>query len=147
MLYYAKKDSITLAEEIDFIEKYIRLMQLKHDEKVKIDYRFSELQDKSYSIAPLLFVPLVENAFKHGVSTQDVSDIFFEFYLSDNKLIFKSENSNHPKTSTDKSGSGIGLENLTKRLELIYPSKHTFHFGVLDGKFIAELQIKLENYG
>ena len=81
----------------------------------------------SVEVPPLLFISLIENAFKHGVSAQEESKISFSLTLEGNeKLIFKGENTDFPKTHTDQSGSGIGLRNLKERLELLYPNKHSF---------------------
>jgi LytS/YehU family sensor histidine kinase len=64
--------------------------------------------------------------------------------IDENNLIFYSENTNFPKTDSDKSGSGIGLENLKKRLELIYPDRHIFKYGVRDNVFRIKLKIELD---
>ena len=144
LLYGANKERVALAEETDFIDKYVKLMQTKGNDKLTVDYRFPEFKE-NYSVAPLLFLPLVENAFKHGVSAECPSNISFEIRLSGGNVTFKSSNTNHPKTSTDRSGSGIGLENLKKRLELLYPSRHEFNYGISENnRFTACLKINLE---
>lgn len=78
-------------------------------------------------IAPLLFIPLIENAFKHGVSSTQESFINIKFELQgNNRINCLVENSNYPKKDNDRSGSGIGLTNLKRRLELLYPGKYIF---------------------
>jgi sensor histidine kinase YesM len=144
LLYDAEKEKVNLSEEVDFIEKYIQLMQLKQNKNVTIKYNFPESWNKDYPIAPLLLIPLVENVFKHGISAIQTSSLLFEISLSNNDIIFKSSNGNHPKNQSDKSGSGIGLDNLKKRLELIYPEQHTFSYGISGSEFVTCLAIKLE---
>ena len=79
-------------------------------------------------IAPLIFISLIENAFKHGISSDDYS--FVDISLSEKeegKIEFLCRNSYFPKDASDKSGSGIGLQQVEKRLELIYPHRHVWH--------------------
>ena len=87
------------------------------------------LIDSNLRIAPLILVPLVENAFKHGVSPSSPSFIHMTLSADNSQIIFSIENSNHPKSNQDKSGHGIGLEQVRKRLELTYAGRYQWDYG------------------
>ena len=93
-------------------------------------------------IAPLLFISLIENAFKHGVSNNLPSFIRICITYDKTEVHCRIENSYFPKNGQDKSGSGIGLVNLEKRLELIYPESYSFRHGQEGDTYIADLQIQ-----
>lgn len=145
LLYDTSKEKVELSQEISFLEKYIQLMELRHTDKTKIDYIFPKTENASYYIAPLLFIPLIENAYKHGISAIQKSFISFEIKIENNKLHFTSENSNFPKNENDKSGSGIGLVNLKKRLDLIYKNKFELLYEVRKNIFYVSLKIDINH--
>ena len=131
---------ISLAEEVDFLQQYISLMQLRLTDKTTVQVDFPK-QLPPLTIAPLLFISLVENAFKHGVSATEATELSFSLRVEENKVIFRSENSIIPKQESLYS-SGIGIENLKKRLTLLYPKKHQYIVEEKDGKYIAQLSIE-----
>ncbi len=138
LLYDTTTEKVPLQQEVDFLEKYIALMRLRLTDKTQIEYSFPKVND-TITVAPLLFISLVENAFKHGVSANKNSTLYFEMDVQGNQIKFITKNPNYPKNETDKSGSGIGIVNLKKRLDLIYPNKHSFDYGVDDGTFFTKL--------
>ncbi len=140
LLYDTDAGKVKLSDEIGFISQYINLMKLRISDKTVVKTHFPELAD-NYVITPLLFISLIENAFKHGISATQVSEISFSLAADKNKLTFIAQNFNFPKGEKDKSGSGIGLANLKKRLELTYPGKHKFGTRVEGPLFIATLEI------
>lgn len=141
LLYDAKAEFVPLSDEITFLKNYIQLMRLRLTDKVNVQYDLPELPP-GVEIAPLLFIPLVENAFKHGVSASQPSFIFVKMRIENtHQIVFWVENTNFPKDESDKGGSGIGIENLKKRLELLYPNYHVFKQEVQDGVFRSELVI------
>ena len=144
MLYDTKQERVELSHEINFLIKYIQLMELRKTNKTKIEYRFPDSKELFQSIAPLLFIPLIENAYKHGVSAINDSFISFNMTINGKQLIFKSENSNFPKNHVDKSGSGIGQDNLIKRLELLYPNQFIFEKGVKNDIYWVNLELYLD---
>lgn len=144
LLYDTSREKVELSQEIYFLKKYIQLMELRQTDKTITDFRFPEITDQPYFIAPLLFIPLIENAYKHGVSATQTTHISFEMTIKDNQLYFLSENSNFPKNITDKSGSGIGLDNLKKRLELLYPEKYDLKNGIRDNIYWSTLRIQID---
>jgi sensor histidine kinase YesM len=142
LLYETQSDHVLLKDEITFLENYIRLMKLRLPGHVKVITDFPETTG-SEQIAPSLFISLVENAFKHGISASD--DSFIKVSLSKNgkELFFRVENSFFPKHNSDRSGSGIGLDNLQKRLDLIYPKQYELNQTLNDNNYVAELKINI----
>ena len=141
MLYETNMDMVPLSKEIDFIKKYIDLIKLRISDKTEVSYNFPE-EETGIKIAPLLFISLIENAFKHGVSATKESYINISMTSNEKTVQFAIENDNFPKKADDKSGSGIGLQNLEKRLELLYPNKHSFNTSVKDNRFLVHLEIE-----
>ena len=143
MLYETNMDVVPLSKEIDFIKKYIDLMKLRVSDKTEVSYNFPE-EETGIKIAPLLFISLIENAFKHGVSATKESYINISMTSNEKTVQFAIENDNFPKKTDDKSGSGIGLQNVEKRLQLLYPNKHSFNTSVKDNRFLVHLEIEIE---
>tara|TARA_R110002033_G_scaffold171115_1_gene216145 strand:+ start:244 stop:1278 length:1035 start_codon:yes stop_codon:yes gene_type:complete len=141
MLYETNEESVSLSKEIDFMKKYIELMKLRVSDKTKVNYSFPS-EETGINIAPLLFVSLIENAFKHGVSASKESEIDIKMTVHEQNVLFTIENANFPKKTDDKSGSGIGLPNIEKRLELLYPNKSSFKTFVKNNHYIAQLEIE-----
>lgn len=125
-LYESKGQLVRIAEEIGFMENYIDLMSLRCSSATKVSKRF-DVADRNGLIAPLLFISLIENAFKHGTSSHNQSFVSVEMFPEGDTLVFRCSNSllEKPKTA-DYRGSGIGVENTRRRLELIYPDSHSY---------------------
>lgn len=143
LLYETGHKKVELSQEILFLKKYIQLMELRFTDKTKVSVQFPSICNNS-NVAPLLFLPMIENAFKHGVSATQPSYISFEMTIKNNQLFFLSKNSNFPKSDTDKSGSGIGLDNLEKRLKLLYPDKYDLKKGVKEDMYWITLRIEMD---
>lgn len=143
LLYESNSKFVPLAKEVDFINYYIDLMELRLSDHVKIN-RSIRVEQPQVQIAPLLFISLVENAFKHGVSATATSEVAISLgATSDGKLEFVIRNTAYPKKEKDLSGSGIGLENLEKRLNLLYPERHLFDYRQDHDYFEATLTLQL----
>ena len=130
---------ISLAEEVDFLQQYISLMQLRLTDKTTVQVDFPK-QVPQLTIAPLLFISLVENAFKHGVSATAATTLSFSLKVEGNTVIFRSKNTKIP-TQESLYSSGIGIDNLKKRLTLLYPERHQYTIEEKEGKYIAQLTI------
>lgn len=130
---------ISLAEEVDFLQQYISLMQLRLTDKTTVQVDFPK-QVPQLTIAPLLFISLVENAFKHGVSATAATTLSFSLKVEGNTVVFRSENTKIP-TQESLYSSGIGIDNLKKRLTLLYPERHQYTIEEKEGKYIAQLTI------
>ena len=141
MLYETNMELVPLSKEIDFMKKYIDLMKLRVSDKTTVNHRFPS-EETGVKIAPLLFISLIENAFKHGVSASKASLININMTCNDKTVLFTIENDNFPKKTDDKSGTGIGLQNLEKRLKLLYADKHNFKTVLKDNRFSVHLEIE-----
>ena len=141
MLYETNDELILLSKEIDFMKKYIDLMKLRVSDKTIIKHHFPS-EETGIKIAPLLFISLIENAFKHGVSASKESSIEINMRYENKKVLFTIENDNYPKQTTDKSGSGIGLQNLEKRLQLLYPNAYLFETRIENNRFLVKLELE-----
>jgi two-component system LytT family sensor kinase len=143
LLYSTEGERTTLLKEVEFLKDFIALMKLRANSKLTI---ITEIPEKlhDYPIVPMLLLPLVENAFKHGVHATDKSEIHIKLSQNNTHLEFEVENTFFEKTSVSDEG-GIGLTNTKRRLQLIYPNQHYISFGVTDhGTYNIKLKITLE---
>jgi len=147
ILYDNKQNYTTLEKEMSFMKSYIELMCIRQTPNVTIETTYDMRENDQTPIAPLIFISLVENAFKHGVSPTEPS--FIKIFFSEKLGYVRCEikNSNHRKVGNDNSGSGIGLEQIQKRLDLMYPGSYTWHYGLSnDGKeYVSSLEINTKN--
>lgn len=142
VLYDSSRQEVSLEEEMNFLRNYIELMKIRLPKHVTVSVSLTD-EKPGAGIAPLLFISLIENAFKHGVSNETRSFISIDIHFEGNSLVCLIRNSFFPKPACDKSGSGIGLANLEKRLGMIYPGRYRFTRGEKDGEYIAALTIDL----
>ena len=129
VLYDNQQSFTPLNKEMDFIRNYIELMRIRLSDRVRVETTFDIHPDSRTPIAPLIFISLIENAFKHGISPTEPSFIRIRLTEDEDTIRCEIENSNHPKSHTDKSGSGIGLEQVKKRLELTYHGHYRWQYG------------------
>ncbi|MEI6556618.1 MAG: histidine kinase [Paludibacter sp.] len=144
LLYDTAHGQTSLKKEIEFIESYITLMQLRFSEKVKISINVpKEIPD--IQIPPMLFISILENAFKHGVSYQNNSFVNFSMEVADDQLCCKIKNSKQKvRESFDKSYSGIGLTNIRKSLELLFGKDYTLQ--IIENEKAFEIQLTIPVY-
>ena len=131
MLYQNRDTYTTLEREVDFLRRYVDLMRLRISPGVQVEFVDNVRECGSLPIAPLLYISLVENAFKHGVSGND-GHISIRIIGSVEEGVVRANirNSNHPKSPEDKSGHGVGLQLVQRRLELLYPGRFKWNHGV-----------------
>ncbi len=143
MLYESSRHVINLADEIAFIKNYLNLMRQRFPEnKVGIHASFpSEAETKGIYLPPLLFLVFIENAFKHGVSYRRNSFVDVNISLSGDKILFRCVNSHHKAKSETKTSDGIGLHNVTQRLQLIYGSRFTLDIDSSTDRYSVNLSI------
>ena len=139
ILYQIDKPFVALSEELNHIEDYISLEKMRFNESLKVDFKTKNV-NLDYQIAPRLLIPLVENSFKHGSLIHGILSISMEASVSGNELMFHIKNSHNGEPSETK---GIGLENIRKRLEMLYPSKYNLEINQTKNKF--EVVLKLRN--
>ena len=144
MIYESNEETVPLKKEIEYLENCILLNKLRYaDGEVKVLFDFPE-QTEDIFVAPMLFIPFVENAFKHGVIIGQSSEIDISISIVKKQLIFSCENTIYNVIKMDDEKSGIGLENVKRRLELVYPGKHQLFIKNADNKYIVNLGIILE---
>lgn len=142
MLYEVGDDKVELSKEVEMLENYIELQKLRADQSTNITFSISG-DPRHMKIAPLLFFPLVENSFKHGVKgVSDAAYVDMQLDLSEG-IEFKIKN-NKGQVDDMEQGKygGIGLENVKRRLALIYPEKHDFQVSETETDFEVKLTIR-----
>ena len=122
-MYETNKPKVPLEGEVEFMRNYIDLMKLRTNEMTTVGEEI-EMEDGSLEVAPLLFISLIENAFKHGMNSNAPAVIKISLVQKGDTLVFSCDNTNNPKPTKDRSGSGIGLENTRRRLDLQYQGRY-----------------------
>ena len=145
MIYESNASSIPLAKEVELLKDYVSLEQLRYGDRLDMSISVSG-EIERYKIAPLLLLPFLENAFKHGTSRQiDQCWINFNLSLKDNYMSFKLINSIDPNAGIDNIGHiGVGLDNVTRRLQLLYKDNYRFETVKMDEVFVVNLGLPLE---
>lgn len=143
MLYDCKEDKVPLKREIDYLKNFIHLVKLKDDQIINIKTDF-KIEDGSIMIEPMLFIPFVENSFKH-CKIEDVVNgwVDLRIIVEDRQLECYIENSISPETYTKDVVGGIGLENARRRLELLYPDRHELTIEQSEKQFSVHLTLLL----
>lgn len=147
MLHENMQDKISLTREIEYLNNYISLQRLRTDTHSTIKIETSIEQPVSPTqIAPMLLIPFVENAFKHGISFREPSHIKITLEVKDKLLNFDVYNSKHPRSENDpeKDKSGIGLNNVKQRLQLLYPRRHELIIRETGKEFFVHLTLQLQ---
>ena len=143
MLYDNLDSEVQLCDEVQFIENYINLMKIRLSENVDVKF-VSKIGSPTIKVAPLIFISLVENAFKHGISPTKPSFVHINIVAISDEISFTIKNSNHPKTNQDRSGHGIGLNQVQRRLELAYPDCYIWNKGVSEDESIYTSTIRIK---
>jgi len=144
LIYDSNIDTIELQKEFDFTLKYIELMQMRLSSKVKLDINISDKIPEG-QISPLLFIPFIENAFKHGISYRENSFISILLKTERTNVVFECRNS-VPSTSEQKDNKGgVGIANIQKRLDLIYGNSFKLDISKNDSEYHIKLIIPFKN--
>ena len=146
MLYKSNEKKVPLAQEIQYIKNYLALEKTRYGEKARIEFECAGDSPENYSIAPLLFITFFENSFKHGLS-QSITQGFVEclLYIEDNNLDFTIQNSKTTEKDEGYFQGGIGLANVKRRLELIYPNKYELDIHETKDIYLVNLKIDLSD--
>ena len=137
-IYEGEKESVKLQDEIEYLNNYIELHKIRY--KKAVDIRFNHNVDTSLTVAPLLFIILLENAFKHGIETlAENAYIHVNLYEDNDFIHFDIENNFDPNEVS--TSNGIGLKNLKKRLALLYKDKHELHINTTGNCYKTTLKI------
>lgn len=140
ILYNSDQDGISLEQEINFLGHYIRLMRLRYSNSVEIEMRTPEHVPHDIMLPPLVLIVFVENAFKHGISYNWRSFINIGIEVADRRIICTVTNSRNP-SQWKKSRGGIGLDNVRKRLDLIYHDRYSLAIDQSEDTYSINLNI------
>ncbi|MGG8496481.1 sensor histidine kinase [Tenacibaculum sp. TC6] len=136
-IYESDKTSVSIEEEITYLQNYIELHKMRYYKDIDVKFTTS-LDKKEYQVMPLLFINLVENAFKHGIENlREKAYVYMKLNTNNGVVKFDIENNFDKEVEGNK--EGIGLKNLKRRLELTYPKKHSLTFNKEEGIFKAQL--------
>ena len=142
-LYESNSEKVSLEKELDFIRNYFELEKMRYPKDKKIDLEIiGDDQISGLYIAPLMTFTFVENAFKYGLKNHDNQFIKQKIKIENETFYFALEN-DFDKEEIKKEFGGIGLENIKKRLQLLYPNKHNLKITTLENSFKIELKINL----
>ncbi len=143
MLYDSKDEKVSLEKEVEYLQNYIDLQRLRISDSVVISFTI-EGDINGKMVEPMLLIPFVENAFKHGVSYLDESNIEINLKIDQDVLHFRVENYRVKKIDNPvQQESGIGLKNVLRRLDLLYPGSHIINIEETATKYIVNLYISL----
>lgn len=146
VIYESEHEHVSLDKEINFMTKYIELEKIRHSHPSAIEF---EVQGDAslHHIEPLLFLPLIENCFKHGFKAEAKNHkVRIVMAIDDDELTFQTSNRTQPSThrAPRATAGGIGLKNVKKRLELLYPSRHSLIIEQIDSSFEVILTLNFK---
>lgn len=140
MVYETRLEEISLAGEIEYIEKYLDLQKIRTTNaeyvKLEINGRADDL-----TVAPMIFFPFIENAFKHTENRKNANSIRIKFTIESEKIVFECENSYQKSVEKNQDFGGVGNDLISKRLTLIYPEKHRLEISDRDGIYRVKLTL------
>ena len=141
VFYDCSKDTVKLKDEIKYIENFITLQRMKSEHEQDIRFDYSEAAE-SQTISPMLFIPFIENAFKYS-KIEELVEAWIEINLStkNGRLSFWIENT-VPEHGKPSQGQGMGIPNVSQRLEVLYPKRHTLKIDEKDFRFTVNLEIQ-----
>ena len=143
-LYDFKNDKVSLEREIQYINDYIDIQKMRLSENVNVIFNTGG-NIENVMIEPLIFIPFVENAFKHGVNTVNKCKIEISITSFENVVNLIVKNNKIEKKQNDENTEGIGLKNVLRRLNLLYPNKHRIDINDSDNEYIVDLKITLND--
>lgn len=146
LLYETQNDTTMLSKELSFVRDYIELMKLRMQESTKLVYREPEISE-DLQVAPMLLLPYIENAFKHGISALGRNELLIDIRVVKRELEMVVENNIHANANTEhtfQERSGIGMQNTLRRLQLLYPGKYKLEIKNGDGRETYSVHLKLD---
>jgi len=145
MIYDSNHPRVLLSKEIEYMQSYISLERLRLNNQIPIQFTI-EGNIENVWIAPLIFITFLENAFKHGVSNNNpMAWIKINIGVNGDECTYTVENSKVPATPSSAEKSGIGLQNVQRRLELSYPDQYTIKVDDKPDVYFVQLNLNLSN--
>lgn len=146
ILYKSQRAYVSLIEEIEIIENYIALEEIKYGERLKVEFE-KKIANKEQKVIPLLLLSIVENAFKHGVSGSILkSEVKIQLCQTNSNIefmVWNTKTESDKENKTDYYKNGIGLKNIKRQLNLTYPNTHSFKIEESDKSFNLKLSLKI----
>ncbi len=145
LLYESNQSTVPVRKELTFIKHYLELMKIRTDDSVTLSYEEPDETCKCLdtSLPPLIFISFIENAFKHGISHKEPSFITIKVTCDEDRFHFHCANSNFSSDSMKQQQGGVGLDNVRKRLELIYPGQYQLDIVPTDKEFTVDLWLPI----
>ena len=146
-IYEGRKNTVSVKDEVAYLENFIELNLIRYKNPLDINFE-QHIENPEQRIPPLLFINLLENAFKHGVDTQTQDQVIrLSLSTSKTEIVFNIENNfdlqTLEKNKVKRKSGGLGTENLARRLELLFPDKHLYNSKITDNRFVATVSIDL----
>ena len=143
MLYETDEEKVVIKSEAEYLQAYIDLQKQRYGDELTLQVLFN-IKEEWHTIEPMLLIPFVENAFKHGGGSVRQPEIYIHLEVDRSQLDFIVKNKFEESTAIKDKTSGIGLTNVKRRLELLYSNNHTLTMDKKDGWFIVHLQLTLQ---
>lgn len=145
LVYRANMDKIALSKEVQLLDNYIGLEQLRYGDHLQIETDIS-VQNDALQVAPLLLLPFAENCFKHGgPGTDGLFQVKIQLHADDQELVFQISNSKKRNPDNNQHAGGIGLQNIRQRLSLLYPGRHQMNIDNQPDTYRVRLAIKVRD--
>jgi LytS/YehU family sensor histidine kinase len=143
MLYVSDEERIALGRKMEYLNSYIQLQKLRFGSDVNVEFD-AHIGSPEKTIEPMLLIPFVENAFKHGTGDVTNPSIAISLIADERMLDFRVSNQYNPVELNKDEHHGIGLNNIKRRLELLYPNKHRLDIQQLNSTYNIHLQLQLK---
>ncbi|MFT4576807.1 MAG: two-component system LytT family sensor kinase [Polaribacter sp.] len=141
ILYQVDKSTVNLQDEINHLEDYISLEEMRFNDTLSVNFQKENI-NAFLLVAPMLLIPFLENSFKHGKIIDGKMKVDIQLFVENDFLFFNIENSSDIKS---KANNGIGMENIKKRLEMLYPNAYSLVISEAENKFIVALKVNIES--
>ena len=139
--YDSEKNAVNVEKEIDYLNDYIKLQKLRLSQETKVAFNVQN-NNPNAKIAPMILIPFVENAFKHGVNAEGVVSMEVQIVTSETEVYFRIVNTKQIENQRDET-HGIGIENVKTRLLLLYGSKHSLNIFDRENEYEVVLKLQL----
>lgn len=140
MLYETKAETIPLAQELAYIEKYVQLQQIRTANSNYVNYQV-EGTPANRNVAPMIFIPFIENAFKHTGNKKTKEAVTIKIQIEKDAILFRCQNKFTAQNAPSNGQNGLGNGLIEKRLKLLYPKKHRLHIDQQGGNYTVELKL------
>jgi len=146
LLYESEGNRVPLEQEVAFLKNYLRLMRLRLTDEFPVTIRIQENVSSGW-ISPMMFIPVVENVFKYGISYSDPGPVLIELKEEGDRVVLITENQVVQREKEEESREKIGLANLKRRLQLLYPGNHQLSVTEENHRFLVRLSFPVERHG